>query len=254
MAGHKYTPLHESQGARPRSYISSSLFFACLASLPLTLILGFLSGQYWQHATRGDIYELPSDRYFGDVSRRPVVMENDQRFVDAAPYVYDHANRSLVPSLWDTVYPGTFVAIADPAAAGLRAQGMPIRAVAADPDAWPEAAEGFGVAAMHQLHCVMSIKHALLSYERGDATHEGHGTARPDHLHHCLEMLRQAVMCHADLSLDRPVDGTRTQVSTGWGSVHMCRDWSEIYRAVMSRRIGRRSDTGKWVDMSEDGP
>jgi hypothetical protein len=37
----------------------------------------------------------------------------------------------------------------------------------------------------------MSLKQALLSYERGDMNHAGHGHADPGHLHHCLEMLRQ---------------------------------------------------------------
>lgn len=46
-------------------------------------------------------------------------MENDPPFVDAEPYTY-YENHTRIPSLWDTIYPGTFVAISDPDAAGVK--------------------------------------------------------------------------------------------------------------------------------------
>jgi hypothetical protein len=35
--------------------------------------------------------------------------------------------------------------------------GMRMTEVAADPTSWAEASEGFGIAVMHQLHCVVSV-------------------------------------------------------------------------------------------------
>jgi hypothetical protein len=82
-------------------------------------------------------------------------MENDQRFVDAEPYKY-YQNHSRIPSVWDTLYPGTFISVTEPATGGMQGKGMPMTRVAADPGAWSSESEGFGVAAMHQLHCVVS--------------------------------------------------------------------------------------------------
>lgn len=95
----------------------------------------------------------------------------------------------------------------------------------------------------------MSLKQAILSYERGDSQHAGHGRAKPGHLAHCVEILRQAIMCNADLTLNPPHDEGGTQLSSGWGGVHMCRDWSKVYEAVLSMRISRHTDG--WLDTSE---
>lgn len=57
-------------------------------------------------------------------------------------------------------------------------------------------------------------------------------------------------MCHADLSLESLVDDEHSQVSLGWGGVHMCRDWNEIHRAVMTKHIERAISAGGWVDAS----
>lgn len=57
-------------------------------------------------------------------------------------------------------------------------------------------------------------------------------------------------MCHADLSLEPLVDDEHSQVSLGWGGIHMCRDWNEIQRAVMTMHIERDLAAGGWVDAS----
>jgi hypothetical protein len=57
-------------------------------------------------------------------------------------------------------------------------------------------------------------------------------------------------MCHADLSLDKPQDEGGTQVSSGWGGVHMCRDWDTVYQAVLKMRISRSREAGGWLNTS----
>lgn len=58
--------------------------------------------------------------------------------------------------------------------------------------------------------------------------------------YHCIEMLRQAVRCQADPTLDvtYPLPGdSETPASLGWGTSHICRnydmlfEWSEKNRA-----------------------
>lgn len=59
-------------------------------------------------------------------------------------------------------------------------------------------------------------------------------------------------MCHADLAMEPLVDDGFTQISLGWGGVHMCRDWNEVLKAVLRLRIKRNLRTGKWYDASEE--
>lgn len=56
-------------------------------------------------------------------------------------------------------------------------------------------------------------------------------------------------MCHGDLSLQKPHPDENTQVLSGFGNVHLCRDWSTVHQAVMAKRIARLKN-GKWVDTS----
>jgi hypothetical protein len=60
-------------------------------------------------------------------------------------------------------------------------------------------------------------------------------------------------MCHGDMSLQKPEQFANTQIITGLDNVHLCRDWSSVRRAFMSKRIGR-TDSGKWVDTSVHEP
>ena len=58
--------------------------------------------------------------------------------------------------------------------------------------------------------------------------HKSHNhPGRPDH---CLDYLRQLVMCNLDLTYESArvdLDGKR-RVADGWGTVHQCKDWSAI--------------------------
>lgn len=82
----------------------------------------------------------------------------------------------------------------------------------------------------------MSLKQAILFYQKGD-------------LKHCLEIIRQAIMCDADLSLNSPHVEAGTQLSSGWGGIQMCRDWNKVFKAVLSMWISRHMDG--WLDTSE---
>lgn len=46
------------------------------------------------------------------------------------------------------------------------------------------------------------------------------------HIRHCIDLLRQSLMCNADLTVelkDEQLGGV-----TGFGTVHRCVDWSEL--------------------------
>ncbi|EPQ56285.1 hypothetical protein GLOTRDRAFT_39785, partial [Gloeophyllum trabeum ATCC 11539] len=72
----------------------------------------------------------------------------------------------------------------------------------------------FALSAFHEMHCMQSVRRALVQ--------EGHGDG---HVQHCLNYLRQMILCHANIQLE-PVreDGT-----VAWGRERTCRDREELY-------------------------
>ena len=50
--------------------------------------------------------------------------------------------------------------------------------------------------------------------------------ATPPHVRHCIDLLRQSLMCQPDLTVevkDNAVGGVR-----GFGTQHICADWQEL--------------------------
>jgi len=214
----------EQRGLQKRSYFASSLKLLCFAALTL-LVLSIL----WRNSNHSptETCGLPSDILFGNIPWRTVVIENDEKFIEAAP---SFGNET---TLWDDIYPGTWVAFDDPSIGGAAGRGMRMVDVAAEPSSWPQKSEGFGVAVMHQLHCVITIKHALLQFERGSTI----SSENYHHLHHCVESLRQTVMCQSDLSLEHPEYMDGKEMVSGWGNVHFCRDFPSVLHAIREKTL-----------------
>lgn len=81
----------------------------------------------------------------------------------------------------------------------------------------------YGIAMVHQLHCVDMIAHAV-----SDPDSPGAG---PEHIHHCLGYLRQIFLCSADTTLE-PYDFlSRNYSMHPVGMTRTCRDWTAIYEA-----------------------
>ncbi|OCL05575.1 hypothetical protein AOQ84DRAFT_278749, partial [Glonium stellatum] len=93
-----------------------------------------------------------------------------------------------------------------------------------DPDG-----EDFSVSGFHQIHCLYTIRHffsVALSHD------ESIDDETVDHVYHCIDYLRQALICSADPTLDRatPVPGHPHIVSAlGWGTTHSCRDYGSLF-------------------------
>ena len=52
--------------------------------------------------------------------------------------------------------------------------------------------------------------------------HEEH----PQHVYHCVEYLRQTIMCHGDTALEGSLDGLPG--TSGWGTTHVCKDYDAV--------------------------
>ena len=78
----------------------------------------------------------------------------------------------------------------------------------------------FMLSMFHQLHCLRLIRSGLAGDYR--APTQGH-------FGHCLNYLRQMILCKPDLTLE-PGDVLERDFSVErQGSVHVCEDWRQVY-------------------------
>lgn len=73
----------------------------------------------------------------------------------------------------------------------------------------------------HDLHCLTTFHDAL--YSRNPE-------ATPGHVQHCLNYLRQMILCDPDLTLE---DADALEVDhylRPGGTAHVCRDWTAVWR------------------------
>lgn len=186
-------------------------------------------------------HRLPTEALLGEIGWQTRALNEDERFVTTDPGDIEDTNAT---EIWSDIYPSAWVAVSDPSRVGYGG-GVNLHRDARDPSSWDAKTEGFSVALMHQIHCVAIIKHAFMVYRRSDATSHDVGI---HHIDHCVEYLRQAIICHGDLTLERPSTQTYPQGTTGWGDVHQCRDWDQIISVIRKLAIVRGEDG--WIKAS----
>lgn len=93
--------------------------------------------------------------------------------------------------------------------------------------------ERYSISMFHQLRCLDIIGNDIIV---ANATDSKLGAAVPGQMtQHCMNYLRQMVLCRADLRLEsaRNPYGPRIAVSD---VTHTCRDWNAVYRAAEKNR------------------
>nr|OQO25373.1 hypothetical protein B0A51_08114 [Rachicladosporium sp. CCFEE 5018] len=99
-----------------------------------------------------------------------------------------------------------------------------------------QAGEVFDISVFHQLHCLNHLRTFLFTLKAGmdlNNTREVYDrllVKQEDHVYHCFDLIRQALMCHPDLTVEWPrteVDGRRFAFD-GWGIQHQCVDWNSV--------------------------
>ncbi|KAK8092692.1 uncharacterized protein PG998_014733 [Apiospora kogelbergensis] len=92
------------------------------------------------------------------------------------------------------------------------------------PSALDETHSVYQVSVFHTLHCLEALKFAL------DGSASEHGITEDlfqTHAPHCIDWIRQEVMCSADITLDSILDGAKTP--------HQCRDFDHIFQWTEER-------------------
>lgn len=95
----------------------------------------------------------------------------------------------------------------------------------------------FVVTMFHELHCLRLLN---LAFDASDPVGE-------EHIKHCLNYLRQMILCDADLTIE-PANweerwsGESEDIGRQ-GSTHICRDWEAVYNAV-------EKNWRQWVDFN----
>jgi len=100
----------------------------------------------------------------------------------------------------------------------------------------------FIVAMFHELHCLQYLREEFASATRPASERKGKEPAW-GHVQHCLNLLRRAVLCGADTTLERADAENDIFARHGGddgpamgrvGAYHVCRDWDSVY-AEMTR-------------------
>ncbi|KAG7097762.1 hypothetical protein E1B28_005083 [Marasmius oreades] len=101
----------------------------------------------------------------------------------------------------------------------------------------PRTQQFYSVSLYHQLHCLNALRKYIsrgpeLRLDDEVVTHTGH----------CLDYLREALLCHSDTTLEPvhdiivpPDDRKNTsqhtdKVAQGWNVLHRCKDWAVVRR------------------------
>jgi hypothetical protein len=84
----------------------------------------------------------------------------------------------------------------------------------------------FAISMAHQLHCLGALRNAIIDPDKD----KEFGTL--GHSQHCLNYLRQWILCNPDLTLE-PFDPLAKDYNMErLGATHVCRDWSAVYQGM----------------------
>ncbi|KAH8884196.1 hypothetical protein GQ53DRAFT_846499 [Thozetella sp. PMI_491] len=225
--------LDSSKSNPLRSSVLRALIFSlgCITSF----VLGLGLGQGWPGQTptqeqRPDLTGLlPPQEFIPDIPSRGATFKFPTKYEDTGP----DGDR-----LWDELMPvgAGFVRVPYP-----RRFNMPASEPIEDDN---EEGELYSLSVTHQLHCLAVLRHVIIKYEKHDKSR----FAGDGHEYHCLDYIRQAVLCAGDTTLDYAddqvigQDGKVTRYGfTGANSTHMCRDWDAIKKFAEEHRSGDRT-------------
>ncbi|POS76108.1 hypothetical protein DHEL01_v205503 [Diaporthe helianthi] len=104
----------------------------------------------------------------------------------------------------------------------------------------PEGLQPVAWNVFHQLHCLVCIRTTYMKLALD--LDGGYDVCTKQHIEHCLESLRQATMCAANMNMERfefihyPGQDEFVPKLVGQHETHTCRDWDAIKRSIRKMR------------------
>ncbi|KAF8873604.1 hypothetical protein CPB84DRAFT_1737235 [Gymnopilus junonius] len=96
-----------------------------------------------------------------------------------------------------------------------------------------------GLDVFHQLHCLNNVRRALHRDHYGNDT-----DLDEEHVSHCIDTIRQSLMCSADTSVNVWQWSTELSAVVGYSTqAHSCRNFEKLRDWARSRRLH------KWIDI-----
>jgi hypothetical protein len=99
---------------------------------------------------------------------------------------------------------------------------------------YAENAQVYGIAVTHQYHCLKMIRENFYGLVTRNKTYMDELVAtadfsetlpaKVDHIFHCIDYLRQTVLCNADTTVEGQSHSAATHID-GYGPLHQCRSW-----------------------------
>lgn len=83
----------------------------------------------------------------------------------------------------------------------------------------------FGLSMYHQMHCLITIQDAIRKHNADD------------HAHHCLNYMRQMILCDANPTLERTIPEFGP-LATELRTERVCRDWSKVWELAEENHLG----------------
>ncbi|KAF4635678.1 hypothetical protein G7Y89_g2405 [Cudoniella acicularis] len=147
---------------------------------------------------------------------------------------YWGSNQTLADELWDSIDTSPLVvALGDDWA---KKHNLPL-SIFRFP--WDPSAKGvYYLKAFHGLHCLKSMRKAYIEYERGLTP-----TIHAGHFHHCIDALRQDVLCYAD---DTPMPMHDFPNKVGNNQIRTCRNFDRLIE--WTREPERHACYHRWSD------
>lgn len=204
----QYRLLQENQ-RRLKRWVSVLSVLLTLAILALLVTMGNGS---WKHKSRGKTLSLVPP-----MPTTQVTFERDDRFAAPSTPENDQAWSSLMPD------GDGFIVIPNNTRQGYH---LP-------PGKSTRHGEVYDISLFHQLHCLANIRahtytlQAALGRDNWQEIYDILLKKGEDHVFHCFDYIRQALMCAGDLTVEWPrtePDGRRFAVD-GWGITHECKSW-----------------------------
>jgi hypothetical protein len=121
----------------------------------------------------------------------------------------------------------------------VRADNLPASITLQQPALIKNGTNVYSITAFHQLHCLQMMRQAWLT----PPALRDPVMFSEEHIDHCYDYLRQAVMCSADSTLEGEDKGSDlgSAATNGWGVIHMCRSWDKLVDFVESHNVGSLS-------------